>query len=246
MNENQLKKALAEVHIKEDMQQRLVDNCSLGYEKNTIERRPITMKKINKIAVIAATLAVLMIGFTTISYGQVIYEAVRGIVLGGHAQYIEADDDINIIGAIELGALPETDELIADIDAIGYVTRFTNAADAQIYLAFDLSIPTYIPAGYTFDSVELFTDENGQIDGQYASVYFTNGEKYIYLQARLMNEETGFTADLGGLQATQINGYDALIDGASLNVDIDGVVYMFSANSADVGSDELVKMVESL
>ena len=236
MNENQLKRALADMHIKDDMQQRLIDNCTYGNENNITERRPVKMKKFNKAAILVASLAVLVVGFATTAYGQAIYEKVREIVLGGYAQY--SDIDSNGETAVTL----ENDD---EISITTTITIFTNVAETQPYLDFDLKIPVYLPDGYVLDRIGLFTAANGEISGEYASVYFTKGEKYIYLQTRLMGEDTAFSAELGNLEEVEINGYKGLLGKQNLDVDIDGVMYMFSTGSADIDSSELIKMVES-
>ena len=242
MNEQRLKRALANMRIKDDMQQRLMDNCNkLLYEKNIIERRSIKMKKINRTAVIAASLAILMLGFTTITYGQAIYEKIREVVLGGHAQYVDMEYNAEVEANTNMGS----DEVTVGGDERGGTTTFIDADEAKAYLAFDLKIPAYMPVGYAMDRIELYNDENGQVSGEYASVYFMKGEGYIYLQARLMSEGTAFATGLDGLTEVKIKGYRGLIGRKNLDVDINGVVYMFSANSADVDSSELVKMIES-
>ena len=246
MNEKQLKRALADVHIKDDMQQRLMDNFTSVNENNTVEWRPAKMRKFNKMAVITASLA-LVLGFSTIAYGQGIYEKIREIVLGGYAHYI-IDADTAESEADAGSDLGEAAYFVAGEDAADEVycgvLTFSDAAEVQAYLEFDLKIPSYLPTGYTLDRIDLY-DANGEVSGQYASVYFTKGAKYIYLQARLMNEETSFAAELGRMEEVEINGYKGLMGRQNLDVYIDGVLYAFSARSADVNSGELVKMVES-
>jgi len=237
MKESQLKKAVADMNIKDDMIKRLIDNCSVGHQK----RRLTKMKKINRTVLIAAALAVLILGFTTITYGQAIYEKIREIVLGGHAHYV--DIDYNAYYEAEINTEEET--FIFDGEEEGSITTLTDISKAKAYLAFDLKLPAYLPEGYVFDRIELYNDENGQPDGQYASVYFTKGKKYIYLQARLMNENTSFATDLGRLKEIEIDGHKGLIDKNGLNIDLDGVMYMFSSGFADVDSNELIKMVEA-
>ena len=234
MNENQLKRAFTDMHIKDDMQQRLIDNCTYGNENNITEWRPVKMRKLNKAAILVASLAVLVVGFATTAYGQAIYEKVREIVLGGYAQYSDIDSN----GA-PVVTLKNNDEISIT------TTIFTTVAETEPHLDFDLRIPSYLPEGYMLSRIGLITDANGETSGEYASVFFTKGAKYIYLQARLMSEGTAFSAELGNLEEVEINGYKGLLGKQNLDVDIDGVMYMFSTGSADVDSAELIKMVES-
>jgi len=253
MDNNKLKKVFDDVHIKDDMQQRLIDNCrKFENRKNFKEEKK--MKKFNK-AIVAAMVAV--VGFTTVVYGEDIYNSVRELFLGDYAHYISNDyvapdvpEDVDLIitdngnfAVVEFGeeGVGNTSVIIEDA-----ITIFETVEDAQPNISFELQMPEYLPDGYAFDKIELYKNENGIIDGQYASVYFSKGEKYIYLQARLMNEETAFVTGMNGLSETEVNGYKALISEDSIDVDIDGVLYMFMAGPSDVKSDELVKMVESL
>lgn len=243
MNKNQLKKVFTDIYIKDDMQQRLMDNCNnFKQEKNFIGRCK-NVKKFNKTAIIAAMMSILVIGFTTITYGQDIYEKVKEIVFGGYAHYIA--DDYTDNSDFEADVDSESNK-VNNLNREDFITRFNSPSEAQAHLNFSLKIPEFLPQGYELDRIELYNDENGKLSGEYADIYFTKGEKYIFTQARLMNEETAFATSLNGLKEIEINGYKGLIGKQNLDIDIEGVMYMLSSSSADIDSAELVNMVESL
>ncbi|MDX9871555.1 MAG: DUF4367 domain-containing protein [Clostridia bacterium] len=130
------------------------------------------------------------------------------------------------------------------------MTTLTDPESAKPYLAFDFSLPAYLPEGYAFDRIQLFNDENGQPveNCEYASVYFSNGDqaKDIYLQLRLMNEETAYEADIGNVDEVEINGHKGIIGESNLDIEIDGVMYMFMAGASGINNEQLFKMAESI
>ncbi|ATW27932.1 DUF4367 domain-containing protein [Candidatus Formimonas warabiya] len=130
------------------------------------------------------------------------------------------------------------------------MTTTTDPEEAKSYLAFDFSLPGYMPKGYAFDRMQLFNDENGKPveNCEYAEVYFSNGDhaKDIYLQLRLMNEETAYEAGIGDVEEIEINGNQGVIGEGGLDVEIDGVMYMFRAGTSEISNDQLIKMVESI
>ena len=154
----------------------------------------------------------------------------------------------------------EKDGLVTKYEALtrkGYterqnskMTTMTNPEKAKPYLAFDFSLPGYMPKGYAFDRIQLFNDENGipVKNGEYAYVYFSNGDhaKDIYLQLRLMNNETAYEADFGNVAEIEINGNKGVIGEGNIDVEIDGVMYMFMAGASGIDNKQLIKMAESI
>ena len=130
------------------------------------------------------------------------------------------------------------------------MTTMTNPAEAKPYLAFDFSLPRYMPEGYAFDRIQLFNDENGKPikNGEYAYVYFSNGDhaRDIYLQLRLMNEETKYEADIGNVEEIQVNGNKGVIGKGNIHVEIEGVMYMFMASASGIDNEQLVKIAASI
>lgn len=130
------------------------------------------------------------------------------------------------------------------------MTTMTNPEEAKPYLAFDFSLPGYLPDGYVFDRIQLFNDENGKPveNCEYAYVYFSNGDhtKDIYLQLRLMNEETAYEAGIGNVEEIEVNGNKGVIGEGNIDVEIDGVMYMLMASASGIDNEQLIKMAESI
>ena len=233
------------------------------------------------------------------SFGQDLYQSVKTIFVGEHAQYYNYsqeeetpdrtyaipeelegklyDKDGNILEKLTesdktynkdgeeviISAMIYQDENgneIKKIEALtkaemdaqrdSQMTTLTDPEAAKPYLAFDFALPSYLPKGYAFDRIQLFNDENGKPveNCEYAYVYFSNGdkEKEIYLQLRLMNEETAYAGDFKNARPIKINGHEGIMNDRKLDVEIDGVMYMFFGADAGIHGDELIKIAESL
>lgn len=132
----------------------------------------------------------------------------------------------------------------------GKMTTMTNPEEARPYLAFDFSLPGYLPEGYEFDRIQLFNDKNGKPvkNCEYAYVYFSNGDhdRDIYLQLRLMNEETAYTAGIRNAEEIVINGNKGVIGDGNIDLEINGVMYMFMACDSGIDKSQLIKMAESI
>jgi hypothetical protein len=134
------------------------------------------------------------------------------------------------------------------------VTYFDTVDNVKPYLAFNPLIPVSMPDGFTLDRICLFNDENGSPlplgSNMYLEVYYTNADKtqQIYMQVRMMNEESGFTASAGpDMRYITINGNKGVVDGNNVHIEIDGVMYMFLAGRANgVTQNDVIKMAESL
>jgi len=155
------------------------------------------------------------------------------------------DADGNLISKTEALTLEEYNEREKT-----KMTTITDPEDAKNYLAFDFSLPSYMPEGYAFDRIQLFNDEKGKpIENcECAFVYFSNGDhaKDIYLQLRLMNEKTAYEADLGKVEEIKINGNKGVIGEGFIDIEIDGVMYMLMAGNSGIDNQQLIKMVESI
>lgn len=129
-------------------------------------------------------------------------------------------------------------------------TLFTRLEDAKPYLAFEAHSFPYVPAGYALEGYRIFNDEHGKpYQGtKYLEMnFYQNGnpDAYIYVQARLMDEETAFGSSCSdNIEKTSINGYEAILDGSNVDILIGDVMYMICAN--DLPQSETVKMAESL
>jgi hypothetical protein len=137
----------------------------------------------------------------------------------------------------------------------GAVTYFDTVDDVKPYLAFNPLMPVSLPTGFALDRISLFNDENGGPlplgSGMYLNVYYTNAGKtqQIYMQLRMMNEESGFTASGSpDMRYITINGHKGVVAVKSVHVEIDGVMYMILADYSGDGvtQQDVIKMAESL
>lgn len=140
-------------------------------------------------------------------------------------------------------------EAKAELDT--YSTRFDSAKDVKDLLAFDLRAFDYIPEGYKLEGYRLFDGDEvqGKFEkgkSKYLSMhYFKDNDPadYIYVQVRLMDEETGFESGATeNARTAVINGHDAFIDGGHVDILIGDVMYMIGG----VEEGEAIKMAESL
>ena len=117
------------------------------------------------------------------------------------------------------------------------------------YTCFDVVLPSYLPEGFEFDKAEFFKDENGVIENsKYIGLYFINEKtgKFIYMQQRFADEETGYEAGGGKVEEIKINGVDAVIyDDRNIDWEANGVIYGISGRG-EITKDELIKIAESI
>lgn len=126
----------------------------------------------------------------------------------------------------------------------------TDVNQRNDYTAFDAKLPEYLPEGYKFDRIEFYKDENGKVENsKYITIYYTNEStgKYMFMQQRLSDEETGFTTGTDGtVERVKVNGAEALImDNSSIDWEADGVLYHISSRGA-FDKNELLKVAESI
>lgn len=130
-------------------------------------------------------------------------------------------------------------------------STYYDLEEGKSYFICDTLSPGYLPDGYKFDRVEFYVspenqDSMEQGTEKYMSIYYSNGKYEMYSQVRYMDEETAFgSSATEGIQKIKINGYDAVLDKNTLDIQIDDVMYMFFTTE-DSTTDDLVKMAESL
>lgn len=326
MNKNIAARISGILEPTDEQKARMFNNILDKYQKEDVKKTKFHMKKISiqkkavKTLAVAAAVAIFIGGFSMTSFGQELYQSVKTIFLGEHAQYVDDaqgkaankispileglegklydkdgnvmeapdanerlynkdgeevvlvvrvyDEDGNEIKDVKALTREEVDELRKNFDENCYMvatslhgaeideqendhmTVLADSAEAKPYLAFDFSLPTYLPKGYDFDRIELSNNESGQPvkNGEYAYVYFSNGDKKkeISLQLRLMNSKTAYETSLGNAKSVTINGHKGIISEHSLDIEIDGVMYMFSSRNAEIRGKELTKIAESL
>jgi hypothetical protein len=233
----------------------------------------ISMKKFKLRQVYVAAAAVFAVGITIAACGEDIGDFAKKIVqqftVGKYATFVAGDDTVNARsnvketqsvvletdeGVIMVGSRPAVFNYEAEIEREkGTVTYFDTINDVKPYLAFNPLMPVFLPDGFAIDRICLFNDENGGPlplgSNMYLEVYYTDAAKtrQIYMQLRLMNEETGFTASAGrDMRHITLNGHKGVVDGNNVHIEIDGVMYMILADYAGVTQKDVVMMAETL
>lgn len=129
-------------------------------------------------------------------------------------------------------------------------TLFETLEDAGSYLYFQPRTFEYVPEGYELEGYRIYNDDNGELvqDSKYLEMnYYKDNDlaKYIFVQARFMDEDTEFTSGLTeNSKTTSINGYEAMIQENTIDILIDDVLYFISGS--DLPAEELMKMAEDL
>lgn len=117
------------------------------------------------------------------------------------------------------------------------------------YTCFNVILPSYLPDGFTFDRAELYKDEDGTVENsKYIDLYFTNEKtgKYIFMQQRFADEETGYAAGANKVEEVKINGVDAIIsDDKDIAWEVNGVLYDILGRG-EISKSQLIKIAESI
>lgn len=207
----------------------------------------LKMKKKHKkaISVVAASLAICLIGgLSTTAFGQEIFESVKKVTLGNGASYYDGVGENS-------GSDKGEDVITSGSDDPDDMMTWTTIDKAKPYLAFDLHLPEYLPAGYKIDKAGLYNDDNGKPgkNSDFLEVAYNNGKKgNIQLSLRNMTEDTSFEADLGPIKKVKINGKTGAFmkDGRMLDIEMDGVLYSIYAENNCISEAEMIKIAESI
>ena len=124
----------------------------------------------------------------------------------------------------------------------GYSIIDNEADMAKLNDALDFAprLPEYLPKGYSFYGAAYFDTSR-----YYLTVIYKNGDKYIYVSERLINDETAFAMGTDEeIEELEINGHKAVLAGDG-NLDWeDGDVSV--GITGGVGRDEIIKIGESV
>ncbi|SHI13192.1 DUF4367 domain-containing protein [Sporanaerobacter acetigenes] len=117
------------------------------------------------------------------------------------------------------------------------------------YTCFNVILPSYLPDGFTFDRAELYKDEDGTVENsKYIDLYFTNEKtgKYIFMQQRFADEETGYVTGANKVEEVKINGVDTIIsDDRDIAWEANGVLYNILGRG-EITRAELIRIAESI
>lgn len=118
--------------------------------------------------------------------------------------------------------------------------NYSSLADAQQGVSYKLLVPTYLPAGYSFDNAECF---KGSKD--YITLNYQGPGKNIALMQRALNEDTQYElATDGKVEPVVINGREGVWDDSNLIWNIDDVNYILFAQG--LSKEEIMNIAESV
>ena len=124
----------------------------------------------------------------------------------------------------------------------------TDSSKLNEYTCFNVTLPTYLPDGYTFEKAEFYKDEAGNVkDSKYAELYFKNGTtgKEVYMQERFACEETKCEGNADNIEKISINGADAILsEGSTIDWEANNTMYFLSGKN--LTKDEAIKVAESI
>lgn len=179
----------------------------------------------------------------------------RAMILASNEAKVSEDGKVSssLLIAVPESEAKEAEQRLREEKEDTAMTFFDSVEDAGPYLAFDFLMPAALPEGFAVSRVYMFNDDKGQLppkeDCKYLSYEMLNadGSEYIYVQYRLMDSETAFVGSASDeMRDITVNGYPGVIDGLNLDVEIDGVMYMFMAGKTTLTEKELIAMAESL
>jgi len=245
---------------REAMKATLLDTCKR--EEQKYAKGGIIMKFRARPRYIAAVAAVLSVAVLIAACGEEMVRAIQQFSVGRHASFVVYNGRNNVCLNTEETQGKITEEFIGPVFSYeaemerekDIVTYFDTIDDVKPYLAFNPLIPAFVPGNFTLDRISLFNDENGshlQLGANiFLNVYYANTDKtqQIYMQLRVMNEETAFISTAShDMRYVLINGYEGVVDDKDVHVEMDGVMYMILAGrAASVTQDDMIRMAASL
>ncbi|MCH5184732.1 MAG: hypothetical protein J1F64_01275 [Oscillospiraceae bacterium] len=124
---------------------------------------------------------------------------------------------------------------------------YTSLDEYRSVLSFDLKVPELIPDGYSFLYATGYRSSNGDVSGDYAALYYTNGKEKFSIHERIINEETAFeTGTSLNLKEIDVNGCKAAYDGTMISWETDDDVSVsIMSGGSSVKGDILIDMARS-
>ena len=248
MNEQDLKRTLTAVHANKDMNEELIENCKEVANGANAPKKRGRMWSIPKGAVVAASLAVVLL--TTTVYGDAIYKIIhQKIVLGDQTLYLVTQHNLDSGSASDIthiGAIAVTDESGEAENLFVSLTEYPTLEEAQEHLSFGLDISEFLLLSYNVDKIDV--TDFGTI--QSAGVYLSKDGKELYLHATPSNAIDGVTSSAGvtmtGDEDISDTDFEAFDDTSkhSLTFERGGVIYEVFPTSAD-SKDDLQAIVDA-
>lgn len=131
---------------------------------------------------------------------------------------------------------PETPETVE-------YKNFTNIKEAAKHANFTLRV---LP-GMDIDKIEFIKDENGKIDGDYATIYQSKDGQQVVISERKGSDELSYETGGNKVEKVKVLGKDAILWNSS-NLDLDNGDSYIGINTklSDYRDAELVKLANTL
>lgn len=121
---------------------------------------------------------------------------------------------------------------------------YTSINDISAVLNFALKTPEYLPEGYSLLYAEAFSDNSGNISGDYASLCYSNNKKMFFIHERVSNENTRFTSS-GNYTEGEVNGHTAALAKNEASWEADGISISIIGRDA-LSDDKLLNVAKSI
>lgn len=126
---------------------------------------------------------------------------------------------------------------------------YNTIEEAQDIAVFDIKVPDYVPDGFEFSRAYAYTDNKGNVSGEYMTLEYKNKKGHeINIFERTLNEETAFSSSTDDtIEETEINGRKAVIEnGKSIHWETKDSVSVSIVARGKITKDEIINMAESV
>lgn len=131
---------------------------------------------------------------------------------------------------------PETPETVE-------YKNFTDAKEAAKHTNFTLRV---LP-GMKVDKIELIKDENGKIDGDYATIYQSKDGQQVVISERKGKDELAYETGGDKVEQVKVLGKDAILwNSANLDLDNDDSYIGINAKLSNYRDNSLVELANTL
>lgn len=233
--------------------------------KENIQKK-VNQKKLSwkKGAIIAACIAVSLTVISQTAFAKNIINGIIQSVSTGHNKIVKVDPDY-VPELIDKQISTEYDEdgahIIEYADGSSVMVTYAGDNDEQRkdshlyvteneianYTNFVPQLPSYLPAGYTFDTAYFVKDNNGNASGDYLFVEYKNGEKKFTIHERIINDETAYEdGAIGEIEELTINGNHAALYDNTITWETNGISVEILAGQCGFDRTEILKIAESV
>lgn len=235
---------LLNIHIdisrdkKEKAYSKMMDK--LDEENNKMKNKEnIFLKRVASIALVA----VIGIGAVQTGFAQDMYDRFERII---GLKYVTVEEKaINPEGQYYMDSSDNSAGLKEKEEDNNYV-YIDDLEKAREYMNFDLRIPSPLPEGYEFKNVCFYVEKPEDIHGDYATLFFTNGEKEFFIKEVFAKEENSFKTRGSEIEEIDIDGTRAVIDRkGNIDTEIDDVIVSV-LTLGNISREESIEIIKNI